>query len=54
MAQGVEPIETDVFRLLRQYWDEGRMFDVVVLDPPSLRMPRARSSAPRVAIRILT
>jgi 23S rRNA (cytosine1962-C5)-methyltransferase len=33
-AQGVEPIETDVFRLLRQYRHEGRMFDVVVLDPP--------------------
>lgn len=33
-VQGVEPIETDVFRLLRQYRHEGRMFDVVVLDPP--------------------
>lgn len=31
---GVEPIEADAFRLLRQYRHEGRQFDVVILDPP--------------------
>jgi len=31
---GVEPLEADVFKLLRQYRHEGRQFDVVVLDPP--------------------
>lgn len=31
---GVEPVEADVFRLLRQYRHEGRQFDVVILDPP--------------------
>jgi len=31
---GVEPIEADVFKLLRQYRHEGRQFDVVILDPP--------------------
>jgi 23S rRNA (cytosine1962-C5)-methyltransferase len=30
----VEPIEGDVFKLLRQYRYEGRQFDVVILDPP--------------------
>jgi 23S rRNA (cytosine1962-C5)-methyltransferase len=29
-----EPIEGDVFKLLRQYRLEGRQFDVVILDPP--------------------
>jgi 23S rRNA (cytosine1962-C5)-methyltransferase len=26
--------EADVFKLLRQYRDEGKTFDVIVLDPP--------------------
>ncbi|NJK80474.1 MAG: methyltransferase domain-containing protein [Chloroflexaceae bacterium] len=30
----VEPVEADVFKLLRQYRQEGRVFDVVILDPP--------------------
>ncbi len=30
----VEPVVGDVFRMLRQYRHEGRLFDVVVLDPP--------------------
>ena len=34
LATPLEPIEGDVFRLLRQYRHEGRQFDVVVLDPP--------------------
>ena len=31
---GVELIEADVFKLLRQYRHEGRQFDMVILDPP--------------------
>ena len=30
----VEPVEGDVFKLLRQYRHEGRQFDLVILDPP--------------------
>ncbi|HJZ47506.1 MAG TPA: class I SAM-dependent methyltransferase [Roseiflexaceae bacterium] len=30
----IEPVEGDVFKLLRQYRYEGRQFDVVILDPP--------------------
>jgi 23S rRNA (cytosine1962-C5)-methyltransferase len=30
----IEAIEADVFKMLRQYRHEGRMFDVVILDPP--------------------
>jgi 23S rRNA (cytosine1962-C5)-methyltransferase len=30
----VEPVEGDVFKLLRQYRHEGRQFDAVILDPP--------------------
>ncbi|MBK9711730.1 MAG: class I SAM-dependent methyltransferase [Kouleothrix sp.] len=30
----IEPIEADVFKLLRQFRHEGRQFDVVILDPP--------------------
>jgi 23S rRNA (cytosine1962-C5)-methyltransferase len=30
----VEPLEADVFKLLRQYRNEGRQFDVIILDPP--------------------
>ena len=31
---GVELVEADVFKLLRQYRHEGRQFDAVILDPP--------------------
>ena len=31
---GVETVDADVFKLLRQYRHEGRQFDVVILDPP--------------------
>lgn len=31
---GVEPVEADVFRLLRGYRHENRQFDMIVLDPP--------------------
>jgi 23S rRNA (cytosine1962-C5)-methyltransferase len=34
VAAPVEPVEGDVFKLLRQYRHEGRQFDVVILDPP--------------------
>lgn len=30
----MENIQDDVFQLLRQYRDEGRQFDLIVLDPP--------------------
>ena len=30
----VEPVEGDVFKLLRQYRHEGSQFDLVILDPP--------------------
>lgn len=30
----VEPLEADVFKLLREYRQTGRQFDVVILDPP--------------------
>lgn len=33
-ASLVEPVVADVFRQLRQYRQEGRQFDVVILDPP--------------------
>ncbi len=33
-ATGIEVVEADVFKLLRQYRHEGRQFDVVILDPP--------------------
>jgi 23S rRNA (cytosine1962-C5)-methyltransferase len=33
-VRNVEPLEADVFKLLRQYRHEGRQFDVVILDPP--------------------
>lgn len=31
---GIEPVEADVFKLLRQYRYENRQFDVIILDPP--------------------
>jgi 23S rRNA (cytosine1962-C5)-methyltransferase len=34
LANPVETIDGDVFKLLRQYRHEGRQFDVVILDPP--------------------
>jgi 23S rRNA (cytosine1962-C5)-methyltransferase len=34
LGSAVEPVEADVFKLLRQYRHEGRQFDVVILDPP--------------------
>jgi 23S rRNA (cytosine1962-C5)-methyltransferase len=33
-ATGREEIEGDVFQVLRRFRDEGRRFDVVILDPP--------------------
>ncbi|QSX40094.1 class I SAM-dependent methyltransferase [Shewanella cyperi] len=34
--------EADVFKLLRQYRDEGRTFDVIVLDPPKFADNKAQ------------
>ncbi|MCL1074669.1 class I SAM-dependent rRNA methyltransferase [Shewanella dokdonensis] len=38
----VQYTEADVFKLLRQYRDEGRTFDVVVLDPPKFADNKAQ------------
>ncbi|MFQ6372597.1 class I SAM-dependent methyltransferase [Shewanella sp. YIC-542] len=38
----VEYTEADVFKLLRQYRDEGRKFDVIVLDPPKFADNKAQ------------
>nr|WP_242695182.1 class I SAM-dependent methyltransferase [Shewanella sp. 4t3-1-2LB] len=38
----VQYTEADVFKLLRQYRDEGRKFDVVVLDPPKFADNKAQ------------
>lgn len=35
-------VEADAFELLRKHRDEGRRFDMVVLDPPKLAATRAR------------
>ncbi|MFO7169932.1 MAG: class I SAM-dependent methyltransferase [Chloroflexota bacterium] len=42
VASAVEPVEADVFRLLRQYRAEGRQFDVVILDPPKFAHSQAQ------------
>ena len=43
----------DCFRLLEQYAAEGRRFDVVILDPPSLAQDRAsRHAAERAYVRL--
>ena len=34
--------EADVFKLLRQYRDEGKTFDVIVLDPPKFADNKAQ------------
>ncbi len=38
----VTPVVGDVFRLLRQYRNEGRQFDVVILDPPKFAHSQAQ------------
>jgi 23S rRNA (cytosine1962-C5)-methyltransferase len=38
----VDAVEGDVFRVLRQYREEGRTFDVVVLDPPKFAHSQAQ------------
>ncbi len=37
-----EPVEGDVFRQLRRYRDEGRSFDLVILDPPRFAQSQAQ------------
>ncbi|MFP4439325.1 MAG: class I SAM-dependent rRNA methyltransferase [Chloroflexaceae bacterium] len=38
----VTPVAGDVFHLLRQYRNEGRQFDVVILDPPKFAHSQAQ------------
>jgi len=40
---GTDLIQGDVFETLRKFRDEGRMFDVVILDPPKLAPTKAQS-----------
>jgi 23S rRNA (cytosine1962-C5)-methyltransferase len=40
-----EYVEGDVFQALRQYRDEGRSFDLVVLDPPKFARSRSQVQA---------
>jgi len=46
-AMQAKNVEADVFSLLRQYRDLGRLFDIVVLDPP--RFVDSRSSLMRAS-----
>jgi len=41
----VENIEADAFRALRRFRDEGRQFDVIILDPPKFAFSRAQVPA---------
>src|SRR5262249_48836364 len=41
---GVEWVEADVFQLLRRQRDEGRSFDLVVLDPPKFAPTAAHAA----------
>jgi 23S rRNA (cytosine1962-C5)-methyltransferase len=58
VANGYEPQEhaflvADCFQLLEQYANEGRRFDVVVLDPPSMARSReGRRAAERAYLRL--
>ncbi|WP_010606520.1 class I SAM-dependent methyltransferase [Pseudoalteromonas maricaloris] len=38
----VEFVKQDVFKLLRQYRDEGRQFDTIVMDPPKFAESKAQ------------
>lgn len=38
----VEPVAGDVFKLLRQYRAEGRLFDLIILDPPKFAHKQAQ------------
>jgi 23S rRNA (cytosine1962-C5)-methyltransferase len=40
-----EYVEGDVFRVLRQYRDEGRSFDLIVLDPPKFAYSQSQVQA---------
>ncbi|GAB4401483.1 MAG: class I SAM-dependent methyltransferase [Anaerolineales bacterium] len=40
-----EYVEGDVFQVLRRYRDEGRTFDLVVLDPPKFALSQAQVQA---------
>lgn len=42
-AQSQEWIEADVFQLLRKFRDEGRSFDMIVLDPPKFAPTSAQA-----------
>jgi 23S rRNA (cytosine1962-C5)-methyltransferase len=40
-----EYVEGDVFQVLRQYRDEGRSFDLIVLDPPKFAYSKSQVQA---------
>jgi len=40
-----EYVEGDVFQVLRQYRDEGRSFDLIVLDPPKFAYSQSQVQA---------
>lgn len=42
ISTAIEPVAGDIFKLLRQYRDDGRLFDVVILDPPKFAHNRAQ------------
>ena len=44
-ASRVENVEGDVFRLLRQYRDSRRQFDMIILDPPKFAESRSQVEA---------
>lgn len=44
-AEAAEHIEGDAFRLLRIWRDEGRTFDLIILDPPKFAFSRAQLTA---------
>ena len=52
-ATGREEIEGDVFQVLRRFRDEGRRFDVVILDPPFAQSTQQVQAACRLGINLL-
>ncbi len=44
-AEAVESVEGDAFRVLRAWRDEGRAFDLIILDPPKFAFSRAQLMA---------
>jgi 23S rRNA (cytosine1962-C5)-methyltransferase len=44
-ATMTEYVVGDAFQVLRDYWREGRTYDLIILDPPKFAMSRAKVSA---------